>query len=171
MGGEFGGILGARRMLGDGLDDAAHVAQRDALSSRFCSTRCTMASGTCFGTRSSMTLGASFGEMIEQRLGFLPAEQFGGMAENHMIEMRGDHVLASFHRVAQGIRLVALAGLVQTARQVAPGLSSACPSGFRRRGPVDGGEKHARPKASPAPISTPLRAGWALDPYGRDYDF
>ena len=79
-----------RGELGGVLDASAHArpatrgwcacrGSARSSSSRFCSTFCSVLSGSTLGTRSSDSLGAVLAELVEQLLHFLAAQQLGGM--------------------------------------------------------------------------------------------
>jgi hypothetical protein len=75
-------------------------------SSRFCNTRCN-AQRQLLGHQVFHQLGRFACQMIEQGLGFLTAQQFGGMRKDHVVEMGSHHGAGVDHGVAEHMRLLA----------------------------------------------------------------
>ena len=79
-------------------------------------------------------LGVFLGDVIQQRLGFGAAKQFGRVAEDQVVEVGRHHGAGVDHGVAEGLRL--LARQLRVPRPVRPDPSARCAgagrSGARR---------------------------------------
>ena len=77
--------------------------------SKFCSTFCSVDSGTSFGHHVLHQLGRFLGQVIQQRLRLLAPEQLGGVRLNDTGQVRRDYGARIHYGVAQRLRIFAAA--------------------------------------------------------------
>ncbi len=104
-------------MLGQRLDDGAHVADADALFQQVLQDPLHGGERQRLGHQVFDQLGGILGDVIEQLLGFLPPEQFGGVGKDQVIEVGGDDGAGIDHRIAHDVRLIAQRGVDPDRRQ------------------------------------------------------
>ena len=107
---EFMRILRAHAVLGDSLQDGAHVADVHALFEQRLQCFLQHCQRNDLGNQVLDDFRRILADMVEQLLYFLAPEKLGGMLLHDVIQMRCDHGAGIHDGVAEHLRVFALGG-------------------------------------------------------------
>src|SRR5579884_3503680 len=143
--GEHVGILRARRVICERLEDRLQVANRDALAEQVLQHLLHAAERELLGDQLLDDLRTSLGHLVEELLHFLAAEQLVRVPADHLGEVRDDHGGRVDHGVAGELRALALGG--RDPEGVEPEGRLACRDPGHGRGHRAGVDGEERPRA------------------------
>ena len=104
-------VLRIDRMLGQGFDDAAHVADVHALGQQVLQHLLQGRQRQHLRHQVFHQPRRILAQVVEQRLHFRAAQQFGSVRGDQVVQVRGHHGARIDHRVTHRLRLVAQAGV------------------------------------------------------------